>query len=231
MALFQTKRSAEEVKETSGNSKYISKPGIYDVNVLAAFVSQSTGSNSIVVDFFLDNDGQEQVLYGNLRLTNKDGSENKIGARTFNKLLVILDQDEAEDPEEAVLPIGKNGEEKTVDIIPNLTEFPVKMWVAIEYSKYNGNIQEKKVIRNFYRAEDGASAEEIVNEAEPGAQYAKDLEYLETSDSKGYIYKDDLTKEDIDKWISDGRPKGGSGGNSSTATKKPSFGKKRFGAK
>jgi len=226
MALFSTKRDAESVKESGGgNSKYINKPGIYDIDVLATFVSQKPGSKSLVIDFFIEYQEQQQPLYGNLRIFNNDGNENKIGAATFNKLLVILDEDEAADPEEATLPIGKDSADKDVAIIPNLTDFSVKMWVAIEYGKYNGSITEKKVIRNFYRAEDGASAEEIVNEAEPGRQYAKDLEYLENSDNKGYVYKDGVTAEEVEKWIADGRPKG----TDTAQAPKPSFTKKRFG--
>jgi len=232
MSLFTARKDAESVKEsTGGNSAYINKPGIFDVNVIAAFASEGKGG-AISVDLFLEKDGQPQPLYGNLRITNNDGSENKIGASTFNKLLVVLDEDEAADPEEAVLPMGKDGADKDAAVIPNLTDFDIKVWVAIEYSVYNGSIGEKKIIRNFYRAADGASAEEIVNEATPGEQYAKDLEYLETSDNKGVIYKDDLTKEQVEEWIKAKRPKGTAGSTgSSTATKKPSFAKKRFGSK
>jgi len=229
MSFFKTRKDAESVKESNGgNSKYINKPGIYDVNVIAAFVNEGKGG-SLAVDFFIEKDEQPQPLYGGLRVLNNDGSENKIGASVFNKLLVILDEDEAADPEEATLPIGKEGADKDVAVIPNLTDFDIKVWVAVEYSVYNGSIQEKKIIRNFYRANDGASAEEIVNEAETGAQYAKDLEYLETSENKGVIYKDDLTKETVDQWIKDKRPKGTVGG--STSAKKPSFTKRRFQAK
>jgi len=228
MALFKAKRDSESVKEsTGGNSKYLNKPGIYDVNVIAAFVNEGKGG-SLTVDFFIEKDEQPQPLYGNLRITNNDNSENKIGAATFNKLLVILDEDEAADPEEATLPIGKDGADKDVAIIPNLTDFDVKVWVAVEYSVYNGSIKEKKIIRNFYRAKDGASAEEIVNEAEPGAQYTKDLEYLETSENKGYIYKDGLTADQVQEWIKGGRKDGTVGG--STSAKKPSFSRKRFGS-
>ena len=228
MSLFKTKRDAESVKEsTGGNSKYINKPGIYDVNVIAAFVNEGK-NGALTVDFFIEKDEQQQPLYGNLRITNNDGSENSIGASTFNKLLVILDEDEAADPDEATLPIGKEGADKDVAIIPNLTDFDIKVWVAVEYSVYNGSIKEKKIIRNFYRAKDGASAEEIVNEAEP-AQYAKDLEYLETSENKGYIYKDDLTADQVQEWIKGGRKDGTIGG--STSAKKPSFAKKRFSVK
>ena len=230
MALFQTKRDAAEVAEKKGGSKFINQPGIYDLNVIAAWADQGNG-DSVVINFFVDHEGQQQPLYGNLRIINNDGSENKIGATTFNKLLVIIDEDEATDPEEATLPIGKEGADKDVAVIPNLTDFNIKMWIAVEYSVWDGSIQEKKVIRNFYRTSDGATAEEIVNEVEnPGEQYAKDVEYLQSSENKGYIYKNDLTKEQIEQWIKDGRPKGTVSG-SKPATKKPQFGKKRFNSK
>jgi len=234
MALFKAKRDSESVAErTGGSSKYITQPGIFDVNVIAAFVNEGKGG-SLSVDFFIEKDEQPQPLYGNLRISNNDGSENKIGAATFNKLLVILDEDEAADPEEATLPMGKDGADKDVAVIPNLTDFDIKVWVAIEYSVYNGSIKEKKVIRNFYRANDGASAEEIVNkdqgkDVELGAQYAKDLEYLETSENKGVIYKDDLTADQVQEWIKGGRKEGTVGGNTSAA--KPNFARKRFGSK
>jgi len=231
MSFFKTKKDAESVKEsTGGNSAYLNKPGIFDVNVIAAFASEGKGG-SVSVDFFIEKDEQPQPLYGNLRITNNSGDENKIGAATFNKLLVILDEDEAADPEEATLPMGKDGAEKDAAVIPNLTDFDIKVWVAIEYSVYNGSIGEKKIIRNFYRAADGASAEEIVNEVEPGAQYTKDLEYLENSENKGVIYKDDLTKETVDQWIKDKRPKQSIGTSGSSAQRKPSFAKKRFSVK
>lgn len=231
MALVRTNKSAEAVKDNrGGNSKYLNKPGFYDVEVLAAIASPGNGE-SLVVDFFVDNEGQQQPIYGNLHILNNDGNENVIGMGTFNKLLVIQDLDEAEDPEEAVLPIGKGGDDKDVAIVPNLTEFEVCIQLNVEYSVYNNSIQEKKVIRNFFRAGDHATAAEIINESEtPGAQYAKDVEYFEGSTTKGYIYRNDLTKADVDAWVNAKRPKNtATGASAGGATKKASFGKKRFG--
>jgi len=232
MALVKTKRDSESVKELTGNSKYLSKPGFYDIEVLAAIANSGTG-DGLVVDFFIDNEEQQQPLYGNLRVLNNNGEENKIGMALFNKLLVILDLDEAEDPEEGVLPIGKKGVDKDVAIIPNLTEFPITLQLNIEYSVYNGSIQEKKIIRNFFRASDYATAAEIVNEVDTvGEQYAKDIAYFEASATKGYIYKNDLTEAVVDEWIKAKRPKNTALCSTNTTAKKPSFAKKkRFGAK
>ena len=228
MALFVTQRDAESVRESTGNSKYISTPGIYDVTLLAAFLSPGN-EQALTIDLFVDYSDQPQPLYGNMRVTNRDGSANKIGSETFNKLLVILDQDQADDPEETALPIGKAGADKDVSIIPNLTDVSIKVWIAVEYGKYNGSYTEKKIIRTFFRAEDGATAEEIVNGTEP-KQYEKDLAYLESSENGGYIYKDGVTAKEIEEWIAAKRPKNTAGAsNSATSVKKPSFTKRRFG--
>ena len=231
MALVKTKRDSESVAEnTGGNSKYLNKPGFYDVEVLAAMANPGNG-DSLVIDLFIDNEGQQQPLYGNIRILNNNGEENPIGMSLFNKLLVIQDLEEAEDPEEAVLPIGKGGADKDVAIVPNLTEFPISLQLNIEYSVYNGSINEKKIIRNFFRASDHATAAEIVNEVDTvGGQYTKDVAYFESSDNKGYIYKDGLDAATVEKWIKDKRPKNTVSGTATGAVKKPSFAKKkRFG--
>jgi hypothetical protein len=221
MGFFKANKSADAVKEDVGGGKYISKSGIYDVNIIAPFVV--TGSGEVMgVDFFIEYNGQKQPLYGNLKLTNKDGSEN-FGAKIFNKLMIIAGLDEVADPIEAELPMGKKGAMKDAAILEDLTDLDVKVRVQMEYSVYNGDIKEKTVIKSFYRAEDGASAEEIVNESEPGVQLAKDMDYAEN-----ITFKDGLTPETVNEWIAAKRPKGTAGG--ATSTKKPSFGqKKKFG--
>ena len=223
MGFFKAKKSSEDVKEMTGG-KYISKSGIYDVNVIVPFVD-TNDKGSMTVNFFVNHQDQEQVIYGNLRITNNDGSENKIGASAFNKFLVITDVDDVSEPEEAMLPIGKKGAEKEVAVLSDLSDFDCKIRVQLEYSVYNNDIKEKTIIKNFYRA-DGATAEEIVNGAEPGTQLEKDMAYAEN-----VTYKDSLDESTVAKWIADGRPKGtGSNGTAATATKKPSFGSRpKFG--
>ena len=223
-SFFKAKKSAEDVKEDVGGGKYIGKSGLYDINLVAPFVV--TGSGEVMgVDFFIEYNGQKQPLYGNLKLTNKDGSEN-FGAKIFNKLMIIAGLDEVADPVEAELPMGKKGAMKDAAVLEDLADLDVKVRVQMEYSVYNGNISEKTVIKSFYRAEDGASAEEIVNEDGFGTQLEKDMPYAEN-----VTYKDSLTAETIAEWIKNKRPKNFIGDDSAqTTTKKPSFGKKKFGS-
>jgi len=225
-SFFKAKVDAESIKEDVGGGKYISKSGLYDINIVAPFVV--TGNGEVMgVDFFVEYNGQKQPLYGNLKLTNKDGSSN-FGSKIFNKLLIVAGFEEIADPVDGELPMGKKGAMKDAAILEDLADLDVKVRVQMEYSVYNGNISEKTVIKGFYRAEDGASAEEIVNEADFGTQLEKDTPYAEN-----VTYKDGLDAEQIASWIAAKRPKGTAGGGAaaSTTTKKPSFGKKSFGKK
>lgn len=222
--------SADALKE-GGNSKYINTSGIYPATILATFVSQGNGG-SISTDFFIDVDGQEQVLYGNLRVVNNNGDNNEIGLKLFNKLLIIADVDEDDEPEDGELPIGPKGVMKDVPIIGNLCDIPCHISVQMEYSKYNGSFTEKKVIRNFY-TEDGLTAEEKVNGSK-ATKMAKDQEYAVNNSYKESKKgaNDAPTPEEITAWIAAKRPKGTANGSTGgSKAPKASFGKKKFGQK
>jgi len=225
MAFAKKKTDKASVKASGSN--YINASGVYPLTILAAFVTTSA-SGSEVIDFFVESNGQNQVLYGNLRITNKTGPDgepvvNEIGDKTFNHLIVVSDLDEVSMPVEMELPIGKDGKDKIVSVLEDFADVEVQVRIQLEYSMYNGKIQEKKVIRDFYRIGDGATAEEIVNESEAGLGLEKDMKYADN-----ITYKDDLTPEDIAKWVAGGRTGGASGGTKGTAKKAPSFAAKRF---
>ncbi len=223
MSFFKASTKAEDVKQ--GGSNYITGSGIYPVTILAPVVSVSDGG-STSVDLYVDHAGQKQIVYGNMRITNNDGSSNKIGAKVFNQLMIIADCEEVAEPVEVELPIGKNESMKSVDVLEDLADIDVLMRVQMEYSAYKGNIQEKKVIKGFFRASDNATAEEIVNESDVGQGYEREQKYVDN-----ITYKDGLSADDIQAWISAGRPKGTAGGDKKEKKgKAPSFGKKRFGS-
>ena len=222
MSFFNAKKDKDSIKEDVGGGKYISSSDIYEVNVIAPFVVQGSGE-VVGVDFFIKYNEQPQPLYGNLKLTNKDGSDN-FGAKLFNKFMIVAGLDEVADPVEGELPMGKKSAMKDAAILEDLCDIDVKVRVQMEYSIYNGDIKEKTVIKGFYRAEDNASAEEIVNEADFGAQFEKDQPY-----KNNVTYKDGLDTEQITAWIAAKRPKGtANGGTAQTTTKTPSFGRKKF---
>jgi len=219
MAFMTLNRELASKQAEGGN--YINQSGIYDITLLAPIVeTNDKGARSL--NFYVDYNDQPQVIYCNLKLENNDGSEN-FEMETVMKLLAVAEVNTVSDPVEATLPIGKDGADKDVMIIEELTDIPLKMRVQMQYRIYNGSIQERKTIKGFYRA-DGASAKEVLDNSEPGTQLAKDMKYADN-----VTYKDGLTEEDITKWIADGRPKNStSSTSSSSAAAAP---KRRFGAK
>ena len=228
MSFATSSKKKEDIEQSTGG-KYINGSAIYPVEILAPFVSVSNGGSESV-DFFVDHKGQEQVVYGNLRTRNNDGQPNVIGSKVFNQLMIIAGIDDCSDPIDGELPIGQKGKMKDAAILEDLSDVSVLMRVQMKYSAHNGNIQEKKVIKGFYRAEDMATAEEIVNETDAGAGYEADQKYV-----SNVTYKDNLTPEQIEQWIKDKRPKGTAGNDagSGSSTKKdaPKFGtKRRFGS-
>ena len=225
MSFFSASKKAEDVKQ--GGSNHITTSGVYPVTVLAPVVSVSD-NGSTTVDLYVDHQGQKQIVYGNLRITNNDGSPNKIGAKIFNQLLIIAGLDAVADPVEHQLPIGKNEALKDCAVLEDLADIDVLLRVQMEYTVWNGDIKEKKVVKSFFRASDRATAEEIVNDKDFGSGYEKEEKYF-----ANITYKDGLTPEAISAWISAGRPKGTGGDAAGSGEKKetPSFGQKRFGQK
>lgn len=221
MSFAKSSKKAEDVKQ--GGSNYINGSGVYPIHVIAPMANVSNGG-STSVDMFLEHQGQKQVIYGNLRVTNNDGSSNKIGAKIFNQLLIIAGVDDVADPVAAELPIGKKEAMKDCAVLEDLADIDVLMRVQMEYSAWNGNIQEKKVIKGFYRAEDKATAEEIVNGTDAGKGFEADQKYV-----NNVTYKDDLTEDQIAKWIKDGRPDGTAGDTPAADSEgdAPAFGTKR----
>ena len=67
----------------------------------------------------------------------------------------------------------------------------------------------------FYRASDGATAAEILNETQVGVQLEKDLKYA--SENK---YDDGLTVEEVEAWKAEGKGK-------DTVAKQPSVSEKK----
>lgn len=222
---FFTVNVAEAAKQSGGN--YINQSGVYDVTIKQVIVDYND-HGARTLNFYVDNNGQEQVIYGGIRLDNNDGTPN-FQAPLFNKLCVIAGLEDVQDPEEATLPIGKEGADKDVAILPDFQDIDVKMWIQLEYSVIGsgakqGEISEKKVIKGFYSAE-GASSDEIINETEVGVRFNKDSKYHNNTS-----YKDGLTEEAVNEWIAGGR-KGKATAAPKTAAPKPSFGKPKFGAK
>ncbi len=83
-----------------------------------------------------------------------------------------------------------------MEVIPELSDIPVKMRVQMEYSLWNDAIQERKAVKAFYR-EDGATAAE----AESGENIGNRLAQDEEKYASNVTYKDGLTEADVQNWI------------------------------
>ena len=220
MAFFKASKNEADVKTASSN--HITGSGHYEVTILAPVVDTSKGG-SVTINPFVSHNGQEQIIYGGLRISNNDGSDNAIGNRLLNQLLVVTGVDSLEDPVEMELPIGKKGAAKVVAVLEDLMDVDATMRIQVAYNLYNGNIQENRNIRSFFRTGDNASAAEVVSGENIGEDFKRDLKYADN-----ISYDDGLTAENITAWVADGRTGNGGAGGTTTA-KAPSFGKKRFG--
>lgn len=191
------------IQETGGSS-YISKSGIYDVTVKFASIAVSkNGAESI--NFNLDYNGNSQTIYGPY-VTDRNGETLEIGAKLINKLAIIAGMTDGDDfeIEEETHAVGKDNKEQEFTVISNFTDLPIKIRLQEEYSRNpsTGEITKKMVIKNFFR-EDGASAEEIVNDTEIGKRlaveqekYASNVTYADSA--KGA--NDAPTPEEVEEW-------------------------------
>lgn len=229
MAFFTVKADAESVKDYEGGSgQYINKSGMYDV-VIKHIIADQTANGSKFLNLWILYNGKEQPLFQAIRLTNNDGSPN-FGQDLFTKLCIIAgatDGTDIADPVPMQLPMGKGGAMVECMVLPDFTDIPVHMHVRMQYSMYNDKIQESKVIYNFFRYEDKATASEIVNDVkEKGKQYEKEAENIKPS------YKDGLTEEDVEAWLAERRGNAKKDGGSTNNKPANGFGSKRsFGKK
>ena len=194
---FRVSTSKEAVEETSGSS-YISKSGIYDVEI--AFASLDVSKNGAEsVNLNLNYNGNSQTIYGPY-VTNKDGNVNEIGAKLINKLAIVGGMDDGDEfeIEEETHKVGKDNKEQEFAVITNFSELPIKIRLQEEYYKWDDNIKKTMRIKNFFRAEDNASAEEIIDgdTSKFGTRYT--LEQEKYADN--VTYKDGLTSEDVEEW-------------------------------
>jgi hypothetical protein len=228
MAFFKVDTNEENVKDYSGDGgKWLNKSGIYDV-IIKAVIVDTTAKGSEFLNLWLEYEGQEQPIYQAMRLTNNDGSPN-LGQKLFTKFCVAAGAEsgsEVNDPVSRMIPMGKGGEEIECMVLEDFDDTPITIRLQMEYSMYEGKVQQTKSIRNFFRFEDKATASEIVNNSEEkGKQFEAEQEYADK-----VTYKDGLTEEDVAEWLKAQRS-----GKKEDSNKKPSAGfgsgKRTFGKK
>jgi hypothetical protein len=199
---FKISTKSDAIAESSG---FVSTSGIYDAVINFASVDISkNGATS--VNFNLNINGNDQTIYGPY-VTDKNGKDLEIGMKLINKLGVIAgltdgDELEIEEEEHAV---GKDKTVKEFAVIQQFTDLPIKIRLQEEYSinPTTNEIQQRMVIKSFFRGSDGASAEEVVSGEDIGKRLSIEQEKYATN----VTYKDDLTPEAVETWKKAGRGK------------------------
>lgn len=223
MSFFKISTSEENVRDYNGNGgNFLNKSGMYEI-IIKNVIADVSPNGSQRINLFIEYNGQDQMIFNAMTLTKNDGTPASVGTAMFNKMAIVLGADEnteIEDPVQMELPIGKGGEMKMCSVLEQFNDSPIIIRLQMQYSLYDGKIQERKVIRNFFRVTDKATASEIVNNVDTkGSQYHTEEEYADKTD-----YQDNLTEEDIANWIKNGRT-------SVKEDTKPTFGKRTFGKK
>lgn len=199
MAFFTVSREANAVKDFSGNSL---KTGMYDIRVKHVIVTQSTSSQAtgidLVAEILDENTGavrMEQRFYGIAWLTNKEGVENESGRNFFNKFVIVASNnkaDEISDPVDRQITTGRDKKIENVVVLEDFDDIELTIRIQMEHSDNDGKLRTRPVIRNFFRIGDHATADEIVNNKEPGKQYERELA-LGSKDS----YRDNLDEQQV----------------------------------
>jgi hypothetical protein len=189
-------KSQEAIKDSGNGGGLINRSGIYDVTINYVQVAE-TKNGAYQLNFNVNSGGMDQTIYGPY-ITSKDGKVNEITQNLLNRLCIIAGMDDGQEieTEEAEFPVGKDQKMMEMQIIPQLSDLPVKMRIQMEYSLWDNNIQERKAIKAFYR-EDGATAAE----AESGENIGKRLALDEEKYATNVTYKDGLTEADVQEWI------------------------------
>ena len=218
-------KKTDAMKDSGGGGGYINRSGIYDVDLNFVQVAE-TKNGAYQLNFNVKSGGMDQTIYGPI-LLGKDGKVNEITQGLLNRLCIIAGMDDGQEieTESAEYPVGKEQKLMEMEVIPELAELSAKMRIQMEYSLWNDNIQERKGIKAFYR-EDGATAAE----ADSGENIGKRLALDEEKYATNVTYKDGLTEEVVQAWITD-RIKNASSGatapspKTKTTAKRPLFGK------
>jgi hypothetical protein len=190
--------STQSVAESSGgdSSTYMNRSGIYEVIINFASVQVSpNGAESVA--FNVTCGDTTKTFYGPVYKKN-DGSDNPMGIELYSKLGVIAGMGNGQRPttETTTRSVGYPPKDKELTTIVEFENMPVYIQLKEEYSKYQEQIKDRMNIVGFFRAADGATAQEIDKNKNLGNRIKVTREKYANS----VTYRDGLTKEDVAKW-------------------------------
>lgn len=213
MSFMKASIKPEDLQEASGG-KYISKSGIYDV-ILKITSVDVNDKGARAINFNVENEGNPTTFYG-LKLDNNDGSKN-FGMDVFNRLIIVANLEEVNDPEEQEHLLGKDNKPTNLAVLTDFDDLECKIRVQEEYSKYNGEIRKRMIVKNFYRL-DGASASEIVAEATGDESVAVGTQIQKDEPYAANITYRDCTPEEVEAWKASKKKSGGNSNAKTTPT-------------
>jgi len=178
--------SRKKVSEDKGGANVISESGIYSLTIKHASVS-TTKNGATQVDFNFEGNDGVVTCYG-MYISGKDGAPT-FGMTTLKSLMTILSLDGLSDPEPEEFTFGSK--KVTLNVIPELADQEVKVKLQLEHGVWQNKVSSQLKVRRFYRASDGKTGSEIVNEVD-SKQLATDMKYA-TKDK----YNDGLTADDV----------------------------------
>lgn len=190
------KPNFEAIKLTGdgGTRLVINKSGLYNIQIVKAYMKlkEGTSSKSLSLRVKVEGAEGEQVLF--IRQTNKDGKENfeKI---LLDKLLVVCGIEEVK----RLIPTRFTYKDKEYmeDCIQELENKRVIVQIKQEFDQWEGKINERFVVKNFFRVEDKATAVEIVEQRNFGKKYESlDDEYINAT-----VYKNGVTAQQAKAYL------------------------------
>lgn len=234
MATFNRKQpvNLEKLAAAPKSGAYINTSGVYDITLKALTVDLSPWGTTNI-GMYIEVGGNPKMMYSVIDLGPDDTSGLEQWQKdsytraweTLDKLAVVcgVDPSDLSETETVSLPIGKDGAEKDVEVITEISDVDIKAWFKFEYYKSkDGEIKEKVLFKEAFTSA-GLSADEVLREEKEPVRITK-LEKYFTAVS----YKSELTAEIVDAWIAGGRT---SAAPKSSTAPKPTFGKPKFGAK
>jgi hypothetical protein len=186
---FITVNKEEVAQFKEGGGGFISESGIYPLTIKDAVVRTTKNGATELIFNFKDTNDNDLTIYG-LVISKVDGTPT-FGMDILKSLAVIADLDSIADPVERPVKLGGQDKEEDMLVLEDLDGVEVLVRLQNEYSKYQGKVNRKFIIKKFYRVEDHKTATEIAADKE-ATQYETDLKYADKDRLK------DVTEEEVE---------------------------------
>ena len=155
MAVFKVNINDIKNEEIfSGGSQFITKSGLYDIEIVSAFVRAKDKQQSLWIKYAVNGTPSNSFLF--VRLTNNNGEEN-FEKLVFDKIAAMKGVTELSTTKKKV---KFKETETTEDCFVQLEGLKIKVWIREEFTKYNGQIYQKFAIKEVFDSKTNLTAQE-----------------------------------------------------------------------